>query len=63
MQNQIESLRNKEVEVVYRDFIYKGILRDILESEILLDVNTQMITIPFEDISSIREITPNQHYS
>jgi len=54
--NAMHELIGKEVEVSTGDIFYKGVLVEILETEVQLQSEYGWITIPFENIANIKAV-------
>ena len=55
MQDELESLKGQQVEVMYNGLIYRGRLMGASEETIDLQTQEQWIALPIEGITSVRK--------
>ena len=56
MKNELESLKNHQVEIYYNGISYKGRLLGATEDEVHLQTSLQFITLAMNGISGIKKI-------
>jgi len=57
MKDELESLKGRQVEVVYNGIVYRGVLMGATEDEINLQTLTDWVMLPMEGISAVRQTT------
>ena len=54
MNNQLQILKGKAVEVDFHGTLYKGTLMDTSEDEVFLNTGNSLIALPLMEVSDIR---------
>ena len=62
MQDELESLKGQQVEVIYNGLIYKGLLVGATEETIDLQTREQWIALPIEGIISVKKAEETGRY-
>ncbi len=55
MQDQLQALKDQQVEIVYNGMVYKGRLAGLSEDEAHLQTREQWISLPLEGITSVKK--------
>jgi hypothetical protein len=62
IKDSLESLKGREVEVVYNGVVYRGTLSGASEDEVYLETRTDWVSLPMADITELRAAEPFQGF-
>jgi small nuclear ribonucleoprotein (snRNP)-like protein len=54
MMDELESLKEQQVEVLYNGLVYRGVLRGADETQIYLQTQMEFVTLPMEGVTEVR---------
>jgi hypothetical protein len=63
MQDELESFKGQQVEIIYNGLVYKGLLVGASEETVDLQTQEQWIALPMEGITSVKRAQDTPRYT